>query len=67
MHSFSKPVAFMQIHDALRTRRKEYGIVRTNEQLRTLAKQAINNGLLERSARGKRVYYALKSEAQAEN
>jgi uncharacterized protein (TIGR00288 family) len=62
MRGFGKPVAFQQIFDTLRTLRKERNLTRTNEQLRTMVKQAINSGLLERSGRGKRVYYALKGE-----
>jgi uncharacterized protein (TIGR00288 family) len=62
MGGFTKPVAFQQIFDTLRGVRKDNNIARTNEQLRTMVKQAINSGLLERSGRGKRVYYALKSE-----
>jgi uncharacterized protein (TIGR00288 family) len=62
MGGFSKPVAFQQIFDTLRGLRKEHNLARTNEQLRTMVKQAINTGLLERSGRGKRIYYALKGE-----
>ena len=62
MRGFSKPVSFQQIFDALRGLRKDQSLTRTTEQLRTMVKQAINNELLERSGRGKRVYYALKSE-----
>ncbi|MCS6881150.1 MAG: NYN domain-containing protein [Oscillochloridaceae bacterium] len=62
MASFSRPVSFQQIFDTLRERRKEHNLVRTNEQLRSMVKQAINSGMLERSGRGKRVYYTLKAE-----
>ena len=62
MRGFSKPVSFLQIFDALRGLRKDQSLTRTNEQLRTMVKQAINSELLERSGRGKRIYYALKSE-----
>ena len=62
MRGFSKPVSFQQIFDTLRGLRKEQNLLLTNEQLRTMAKQAINTGLLERSGRGKRVYYSLKAE-----
>ncbi|HMQ29929.1 MAG TPA: hypothetical protein PKD53_04340 [Chloroflexaceae bacterium] len=62
MRGFTKPASFQQIFDTLRGQRKEHGMARTNEQLRTMVKQAINSGLLERSGRGKRVYYALKAE-----
>ncbi len=62
MRGFSKPVSFQQIFDTLRGVRKERNLLLTNEQLRTMVKQAINSGLLERSGRGKRVYYSLKAE-----
>lgn len=62
MRGFPKPASFQQIFDTLRGLRKEHNLGRTNEQLRTMVKQAINSGLVERSGRGKRVYYALKSE-----
>lgn len=62
MASFSRPVSFQQIFDTLRERRKEHNLARTNEQLRSMVKQAINSGMLERSGRGKRVYYTLKAE-----
>jgi len=67
MTTFSKAVSFAQIFDSLRNLRQQQQIVRTNEQLRHLVKQAINNGMLERSGRGKRVYYTLKQQnTQAE-
>lgn len=62
MAGFSKPASFQQIFDTLRDVRKEHNLARTNEQLRSMVKQAINSGLLERSGRGKRVYYMLKAE-----
>jgi uncharacterized protein (TIGR00288 family) len=62
MRGFSKPVSFQQIFDGLRNLRQSRGLSRTNEQLRTMAKQAINGGTLERSGRGKRIYYALRTE-----
>jgi hypothetical protein len=62
MSGFTKAASFQQIFDTLRSQRKERGLVRTNEQLRTMVKQAINSGLLERSGRGKRVYYTLRPE-----
>lgn len=67
MQGFSKPASFAQIFDSLRTLRKEQVIIRTNEQLRNFVKQAISNGLLERSGRGKRVYYTLKQEEQEQD
>lgn len=62
MSGFTKPASFAQIFDSLRDLRKQQNISRTNEQLRTMVKQAINGGILERSGRGKRIYYKLKSE-----
>ncbi|MCG8353442.1 MAG: NYN domain-containing protein [Chloroflexales bacterium] len=62
MAGFTKPASFAQVFDTLRELRKQEAISRTNEQLRTMVKQAINAGLLERSGRGKRIYYKLKSE-----
>ncbi|MFQ3661615.1 MAG: NYN domain-containing protein [Chloroflexaceae bacterium] len=62
MAGFARPVSFQQIFDTLRERRKEHNLARTNEQLRSMVKQAINAGMLERSGRGKRVYYTLKAE-----
>ncbi len=62
MAGFSKPASFQQIFDTLRDVRKEHNLARTNEQLRSMVKQAINSGMLERSGRGKRVYYTLKAE-----
>jgi uncharacterized protein (TIGR00288 family) len=62
MRGFTKPASFQQIFDTLRGVRKEQNLLLTNEQLRTMVKQAINSGALERSGRGKRVYYSLKAE-----
>ncbi|NJM06967.1 hypothetical protein HC891_13515, partial [Candidatus Gracilibacteria bacterium] len=63
MGGFSKPVSFATMFDTLRGLRKERNFTRTNEQLRTMVKQAINTGKLERSGRGKRIYYTLKAES----
>jgi len=63
MQNFTKPVSFANVFDSLREIRKQQLIVRTNEQLRNFVKQAINQGLLERSGRGKRVYYTLKEQS----
>ncbi len=60
MQGFSKPVSFSQMLEKMKQLRNEQQFIRTNEQLRTMAKQAINSGKLERSGRGSRVYYALK-------
>jgi hypothetical protein len=67
MQQFTKPVSFAHIFDSLRDLRKKHILKRTNEQLRSLVKQAINNGTLERSGRGKRVYYTLHSEDRVNN
>jgi hypothetical protein len=61
-----RPISFAQIHDALRDARKSADIVRTNEELRTLIKQAINSGMLERSGKGNRVTYRLAPQPAAE-
>jgi len=67
MADFSKPASFAQIFDGLRGLRQQQVIVRrTNEQLRNMVKQAINSGLLDRSGRGKRVYYTLKETGEEE-
>jgi uncharacterized protein (TIGR00288 family) len=65
-----RALSFVQIHDLLRGARNSTGtgIARTNEELRTLIKQAINNGQLVRSGKGNRVNYrpapAPEGEAQ---
>jgi len=61
---FERPISFAQIHDAMRDSRKNADIVRTNEELRTLIKQAINTGVLERSGKGNRVTYRLAPPAE---
>jgi hypothetical protein len=61
MTGFSKPASFQQIFDTLRGVRKDQQLTRTNEQLRSMVKQAINSGVLERSGRGKRIYYQLRT------
>ncbi|NJP05909.1 MAG: NYN domain-containing protein [Chloroflexaceae bacterium] len=65
MSVFTVPVAFTQILEALRELRNQQVLTRTNEQLRSLIKQAINDGVLERSGRGNRIYYRLKDEDAA--
>src|SRR6185295_18079496 len=60
---FERPIPFNQIHNALREARNSAGINRTNEELRTLIKQAINNGLLERSGKGNHIVYRLAQQA----
>ena len=49
-----RPASFQQIHDLLRDARNNAGISRTNEELRSLIKQSINNGTLERIGKGNR-------------
>jgi uncharacterized protein (TIGR00288 family) len=60
---FERPVSFAQIHNALRDARNSAGISRTNEELRTLIKQGINAGLLERSGKGNHIVYRLGRQA----
>ena len=55
----NRALSFMQIHDLLRGERNNAGLQRTNEELRTMIKQAINSGLLARSGKGNRVAYRL--------
>jgi hypothetical protein len=62
---FERPAPFNQIHNALRDARNSAGITRTNEELRTLIKQAINSGLLERSGKGNHIVYRVASTAAA--
>ncbi|GIV98847.1 NYN domain-containing protein [Roseiflexus sp.] len=57
--SAGRPLSFAQIHDLMRGARNNAGIVRTNEELRSLIKQAINTGVLRRSGKGARVVYHL--------
>ncbi|HEU4326955.1 MAG TPA: NYN domain-containing protein [Roseiflexaceae bacterium] len=57
--AFERPVSFAQIHDALRDARNRTLIGRTNEELRTLIKQGINNGVLTRIGKGNRISYRL--------
>lgn len=54
-----KALSFVQIHDLLRDARNNAGIIRTNEELRSLIKLAINAGKLVRSGKGTRVNYRL--------
>jgi uncharacterized protein (TIGR00288 family) len=65
MARFERPVAFPQIHDALRDARNREQIDRTNEELRSLVKQAINSGVLERIGKGTRVSYRLAPTVEA--
>ena len=60
-----RPASFQQIHDLLRDARNNAGITRTNEELRSLIKQSINNGTLERIGKGNRASYRLAPPADA--
>lgn len=61
-----RPLSFQQIHDQLREQRKrEDGIQRTNEELRSLIKIAINSGELQRIGRGNRVSYRVANTGGA--
>lgn len=64
--SVGRPLSFAQIHDLLRSARNNAGIVRTNEELRSLIKQAINTGVLRRSGKGARVVYHLAPQEALE-
>ncbi len=59
-----RPASFQQIHDLLRDARNKAGIARTNEELRSLIKQSINNGTLERIGKGNRASYRLAPPAE---
>jgi uncharacterized protein (TIGR00288 family) len=59
IRTFERPVSFQQIHDATREARNRNEILRTNEELRTMIKQAINTGMLERSGKGARIVYRI--------
>jgi hypothetical protein len=60
-----RPLSFVQIHDLLREARNLAGLTRTNEELRSMIKQAINLGKLARSGKGTRVVYRLAPKAPA--
>jgi uncharacterized protein (TIGR00288 family) len=64
---FERPAPFNQIHNVLREARNSAGITRTNEELRTLIKQAINNRLLERSGKGNHIVYRLAQATSDES
>lgn len=59
MTEFTRPVSFSQILERLRELRNQQVITRTNEQLRSLIKQAISAGMLDRTGRSTRIYYTL--------
>jgi uncharacterized protein (TIGR00288 family) len=54
-----KPVTFQQLADTLRSALKAGGFARTNEQTRTLVKQALRREMFVRTVKAKRVYYTL--------
>jgi hypothetical protein len=62
----NRPLSFAQIHDLLREARNNASIFRTNEELRSLIKQAINAGILLRSGKGARVVYHLAPQEMPE-
>ncbi len=62
-----RPLTFAQIHDLLREARNITGISRTNEELRSLIKQAINSGMLRRSGKGARIVYHLAPQESPEH
>lgn len=62
-----RPLTFVQIHDLLREARNTTGIFRTNEELRSLIKQAINSGMLHRSGKGARTVYHLAPQESPEH
>jgi len=62
-----RPLTFAQIHDLLREARNNAGIFRTNEELRSLIKQAINSGMLRRSGKGARIVYHLAPQESLEH
>ncbi|MBC8162123.1 MAG: hypothetical protein H7Z42_13000, partial [Roseiflexaceae bacterium] len=62
---YAKPASFAQIHDLLRGARNRMSVTRTNEELRTLTKQAINSGMLARQGKGNRVSYKLAEDMVA--
>jgi uncharacterized protein (TIGR00288 family) len=62
-----RPLTFAQIHDLLREARNNAGIFRTNEELRSLIKQAINSGVLRRSGKGARIVYHLAPQESLEH
>jgi uncharacterized protein (TIGR00288 family) len=63
LEASGRPLSFVQLHDALRDARNRAAIHRSNEELRTLIKQAINSGMLQRSGKGSRAVYRLAAPA----
>jgi hypothetical protein len=62
VRELGKPATFQQLLSALQTARKKHGLPRTTEENRTMLKQAIHHGMLERITRNRRVYYTLKTD-----
>ncbi len=62
VRELGKPATFQQLLSALQTARKQHGLPRTTEENRTMLKQAIHHGMLERITRNRRVYYTLKTD-----
>lgn len=60
IRELGKPATFQQLLSALQTARRKHGLPRTMEENRTMLKQAIHHGLLERTTRNRYVYYTLK-------
>jgi hypothetical protein len=58
---FDKAVSFRQIFTALRDARNDKQLNRTNLELETMIKQAINDDKFERSGRGARITYRLQN------
>ncbi len=59
VRELGKPATFQQLLTALQNARKQHNLPRTTEENRTMLKQAIHHGMLERSTRNRRVYYTL--------
>ncbi|WP_298821594.1 NYN domain-containing protein [uncultured Chloroflexus sp.] len=60
VREMGRPATFQQLLSALQAARKQRGLPRTTEENRTMLKQAIHHGMLERTTRNRRVYYTLK-------
>ncbi|MFN3374870.1 MAG: NYN domain-containing protein, partial [Chloroflexus sp.] len=61
VQALGKPATFQQLLSALQAARKQHSMPRTTEENRTMLKQAIHHGILERTTRNRRVYYTLKT------
>ncbi|RMD76967.1 MAG: NYN domain-containing protein, partial [Chloroflexi bacterium] len=60
IRELGKPATFQQLLSALQTARRKHSLTRTMEENRTMLKQAIHHGMLERTTRNRYVYYTLK-------